>query len=190
MITHLYAQKCLHTHTQAHTHTQTHACMHTHTRTSSLWCLTSIVLHLLLKSGCEMGGISSPAPCFHSAPLRPSSITGSQAANLFWDWWLVLDLKYLFLPGAVRIKGSFCSRPFEEVKCQNSIFVYMGLNTLKLSQLLKNHYLANILRCRMMLHCRKTRVRANLVYCKFSRLKKKKNLNKKYSYLLLFNSGF
>lgn len=41
-----------------------------------------LVPHLLLMSGWEMGGISSVAFCLHSAPLRPSSITGSQAETL------------------------------------------------------------------------------------------------------------
>ena len=89
------------------------ALTHTHTPASVVF-NDHFVLHLLLMSGREMGGISSLAFRFHRAPLSPSSITGSQAEALLCGWRLALDLKHLSAPGAPRIKGPFCSRTFDE----------------------------------------------------------------------------
>lgn len=71
-----------------------------------------------------MGGISFPAFCILSAPLGPSSITGSQAETLFRGWWLPLDLKHLSLPG---LRAHFAQGHLKNVLSANipAVYVYI-----------------------------------------------------------------
>lgn len=80
-------------------------------------------------SGCEMGGISSMAFGFHSTPLSPSSIIGSQAETLSCGRWLALDLNLSPPERAGRNKGPFCLPPFDCVQSQIPVF-YISLWTL------------------------------------------------------------